>query len=133
LSAARRIKGVVRPHAMPTRRKPRVQLRIEGEGGGAVEGVEGEDIVRRGGRGGGSGMGSGGWRRLWRADWDVLASTQSLARMSGKWTSITVHLAGDRGTSPQFKITTYVMIYIPNWCSSRSHSDAALHVRFPPR
>lgn len=116
---------------MPTRRKPRVQLRIEGEGGGAVEGMEGEDIV---GRGWWVGNGEGrGWRRLWRADWDVLASTQSLARMSGKWTSITVHLAGDRWTSPQFKITTYVMIYITHWCSSRSHSDAALHVRFPPR
>lgn len=38
---------------MPTRRKPRVQLRIEGEGGSAVEGAEGVDIV---GRGGGFGM-----------------------------------------------------------------------------
>ena len=28
------MKGVVRPHARPTRRKPSVQLRIEGEGGG---------------------------------------------------------------------------------------------------
>lgn len=37
LSAARRMKGVVRPQARPTRRKPRVQFRIEGEeedGGG---------------------------------------------------------------------------------------------------
>ena len=30
--AARRMKGVVRPQAMPTRRKPRVQRNIEGEG-----------------------------------------------------------------------------------------------------
>lgn len=36
-SAARRIKGVVRPQARPTRRKPRVQLRIEGEEGGGLE------------------------------------------------------------------------------------------------
>ena len=28
------MKGVVRPQARPTRRKPRVQLKIEGEGGG---------------------------------------------------------------------------------------------------
>ena len=28
------MKGVVRPHARPTRRKPSVQLRIEGGGGG---------------------------------------------------------------------------------------------------
>ena len=34
MTAARRMKGVVRPHARPTRRKPSVQLRIEGEGGG---------------------------------------------------------------------------------------------------
>ena len=30
------MKGVVRPQARPTRRKPRVQLRIEGDGGGGV-------------------------------------------------------------------------------------------------
>ena len=42
-TAARRMKGVVRPQARPTRRKPRVQLKIEGEGGG-VE-VSGEAIV----------------------------------------------------------------------------------------
>ena len=30
------MKGVVRPQARPTRRKPRVQLRIEGDGGGRV-------------------------------------------------------------------------------------------------
>ncbi len=30
------MKGVVRPQAMPTRRKPRVHFRIEGEGGDAV-------------------------------------------------------------------------------------------------
>lgn len=30
------MKGVVRPQARPTRRKPRVQLRIEGEEGGGV-------------------------------------------------------------------------------------------------
>lgn len=41
-SAARRMKGVVRPQARPTRRKPRVQFRIEGEEGG---GVEVEDIL----------------------------------------------------------------------------------------
>ena len=29
--AARRMKGVVRPHAMPTRRKPRIQRNMEGE------------------------------------------------------------------------------------------------------
>lgn len=56
----------MRPQARPTRRKPRVQLRIEGEGGGVVgeegeeEEEEEEDIVElggfclggRGGRGG---------------------------------------------------------------------------------
>lgn len=47
------MKGVVRPQARPTRRKPRVQLRIEGEGGGVVgeegEEEEEEDIVELGG------------------------------------------------------------------------------------
>lgn len=33
-AAARRMKGVVRPHAMPTRRKPRIQWKTEGEAGG---------------------------------------------------------------------------------------------------
>ena len=33
------MKGVVRPHARPTRRKPSVQLMMEGEGEGALEGV----------------------------------------------------------------------------------------------
>ncbi|KAL8895992.1 MAG: hypothetical protein Q9192_003334 [Flavoplaca navasiana] len=42
-SAARRMKGVVRPQAMPTRRKPRVQRIMEGEGG-VSEGI-GSDIV----------------------------------------------------------------------------------------
>ena len=47
--AARRMKGVVRPQARPTRRKPRVQLRMEGgEGGGASV----SDIVGVGWRGG---------------------------------------------------------------------------------
>ena len=32
-TAARRMKGVVRPQAMPTRRKPSVQRKMEGEGG----------------------------------------------------------------------------------------------------
>ncbi len=44
------MKGVVRPQARPTRRKPRVQLRMEGEeeeeggggGGGAVVDIVGE-------------------------------------------------------------------------------------------
>lgn len=56
------MKGVVRPHAMPTRRKPRVQRIMEGEGsdGGGVAVGEGEgragervvgvDIVERCGR-----------------------------------------------------------------------------------
>lgn len=35
------MKGVVRPQAMPTRRKPSVQLRMEGEEG--WEGVSGEE------------------------------------------------------------------------------------------
>lgn len=52
LSAARRMKGVVRPQARPTRRKPRVQLRIEGEEEG---GVSVSDIVEVSGR-------IGGWR-----------------------------------------------------------------------
>ena len=40
-TAARRIKGVVRPHARPTRRKPSVQLMMEGagEGEGVSEGL----------------------------------------------------------------------------------------------
>lgn len=38
--AARRMKGVVRPQAKPTRRKPRVKRKSEGEevGGGGGEG-----------------------------------------------------------------------------------------------
>ncbi len=37
--AALRMKGVVRPQAAPTRRKPSVQRRMEGEaGGGGVSG-----------------------------------------------------------------------------------------------
>ncbi len=43
------MKGVVRPHAMPTRRKPRVQLRIEGVGGGG--GGEVDILVGGDGRG----------------------------------------------------------------------------------
>lgn len=40
------MKGVVRPQARPTRRKPRVQFKIEGEeGGGASVSVAGEDIA----------------------------------------------------------------------------------------
>ena len=46
------MKGVVRPQARPTRRKPRVQLRIEGEGGG---GTSVSDIVEVGGWGWGRG------------------------------------------------------------------------------
>lgn len=38
------MKGVVRPQARPTRRKPRVQLRIEGEEAGGVS-VSVSDIV----------------------------------------------------------------------------------------
>ena len=44
-SAARRMKGVVRPQAMPTRRKPMVQRIMEGEGVVSV-GI-GSDIVWR--------------------------------------------------------------------------------------
>lgn len=43
LTAARRIKGVVRPQARPTRMKPRVKRRREGGEGG-----EGEDILGNG-------------------------------------------------------------------------------------
>lgn len=40
------MKGVVRPQARPTRRKPRVQFKIEGEEwGGASVSVAGEDIA----------------------------------------------------------------------------------------
>ncbi len=49
--------GVVRPQARPTRRKPRVQFRIEGEGAGGAS-VSREDIVgreRQGSRVGGDG------------------------------------------------------------------------------
>lgn len=42
------MKGVVRPQARPTRRKPRVQFRIEGDG----RGVSVSDIVAVDGRGG---------------------------------------------------------------------------------
>ena len=47
-TAARRMKGVVRPHARPTRRKPRVQLMMEGEGGGegALEGAVADMLGR---------------------------------------------------------------------------------------
>ena len=41
------MKGVVRPQAAPTRRKPSVQARMEGVGGGESDGVEGLDIVGR--------------------------------------------------------------------------------------
>ena len=34
--AARRMKGVVRPQAMPTRRKPSIQRNTEGEGASVV-------------------------------------------------------------------------------------------------
>ena len=34
--AARRMKGVVRPQAMPTRRKPSIQRIMEGEGASVV-------------------------------------------------------------------------------------------------
>jgi len=52
------MKGVVRPQAMPTRRKPRVQFRIEGVGGGGsvaeeamvVVGDKGEKGAIAGGR-----------------------------------------------------------------------------------
>ena len=44
LSAARRMNGVVRPHAMPTRRKPRVQRIMEGDGTSGVE-VSGEEAI----------------------------------------------------------------------------------------
>ena len=54
MTAARRMKGVVRPHARPTRRKLRVQLKGEGEGeleGSVVDilvedGVGGEGVGR---------------------------------------------------------------------------------------
>ena len=48
-TAARRMKGVVRPHARPTRRKPSVQLMMDGEGAadGESEGVV-VDMVRAG-------------------------------------------------------------------------------------
>lgn len=39
------MKGVVRPHARPTRRKPRVQFRIEGDGGGGLEGSVVGEVV----------------------------------------------------------------------------------------
>ena len=55
-TAARRMKGVVRPQAMPTRRKPRVQRRGEGEeeegGGDMVGGGMGGGARPRGGEGG---------------------------------------------------------------------------------
>ena len=57
-TAARRMKGVVRPHARPTRRKPSVQLMMEGEGEGEGEsaGVV-DDMVGVGEGGIGNGMG----------------------------------------------------------------------------
>lgn len=39
------MKGVVIPQAMPTRRKPRVQLRIDGEEGWEGDSGEEEDMV----------------------------------------------------------------------------------------
>ena len=52
------MKGVVRPHARPTRRKPSVQLMMEGdgEGEGGSEGVV-VDMVGVGEGGIGNGMG----------------------------------------------------------------------------
>jgi hypothetical protein len=44
------MKGVVRPQAMPTRRKPRVQFRIEGEEGDAVSVSVSDMLVARDGR-----------------------------------------------------------------------------------
>jgi len=44
------MKGVVRPQAMPTRRKPRVQFRIEGEGGAAVSVSVSDMLAARDGR-----------------------------------------------------------------------------------
>ena len=52
------MKGVVRPQAMPTRRKPRIQFRIEGEGLGGG-GVAVEDIFGVDGGGGGQGASAG--------------------------------------------------------------------------
>lgn len=49
-TAARRMKGVVRPHARPTRRKPSVQLRMEGEGAGVRVGSSEEVVVDMVGR-----------------------------------------------------------------------------------
>lgn len=40
------MKGVVRPHAMPTRRKPRVQRKMEGEGAAGSSVIV--DTVREG-------------------------------------------------------------------------------------
>ena len=44
--AARRIKGVVRPQAIPTRRKPRVNWKIEGAGtvGGGLGSIARERV-----------------------------------------------------------------------------------------
>ncbi len=50
------MKGVVRPHARPTRRKPSVQLMMEGEEEGGSEGAV-VDMVGVGEGGIGSGMG----------------------------------------------------------------------------
>ena len=55
------MKGVVRPQARPTRRKPRVQFRMEGEeeeGGGGVE-VSDIFVWRVGWRVGGGACGDG--------------------------------------------------------------------------
>ena len=63
-TAARRMKGVVKPQATPTRRKPSVQLSIEGEegGDGSAGAGEGVDMVvgQRGNEEGGWG-GIGSW------------------------------------------------------------------------
>ena len=67
MSAARRMKGVVRPQARPTRRKPRVQLRIEGEEVGAVS-VSVSDIVEVDGRNGGQ--------------WEEIELCQKVGRMT---------------------------------------------------
>ncbi len=44
------MKGVVRPQAMPTRRKPMVQFKIEGEGGAAVSVSVSDMLAARDGR-----------------------------------------------------------------------------------
>ena len=55
------MKGVVRPQAMPTRRKPRIQRNIEGEGASGV-GFSVEEAMVGGLGGNRDCRGQSGWR-----------------------------------------------------------------------